>query len=135
MFVKEHIYEKRREFSASSTCGTSAPGSYIRCQFDLSAEWGCTPHVCQIDESCFSHKPKVLHCVHRRRKRGLGGGMNPPSSKRPCLLRLDCDNEVYKCFRNMKMNEGLGNRGLTGKYPDMHAIIREYFRAPDSRVV
>ena len=30
------------------------------------------------------------------------------------------------------MNKGLGNRGLTGKYPGMHAIIREYFRAPDS---
>ena len=30
------------------------------------------------------------------------------------------------------MNKGLGNRGLTGKYPGMHAIIREYFRGPDS---
>ena len=30
------------------------------------------------------------------------------------------------------MNKGLGNRGLTGKYLGMHAIIREYLRAPDS---
>ena len=29
----------------------------------LGGRVGLHPNVCQIDESCFSHKPKVVHCV------------------------------------------------------------------------
>ena len=33
---------------------------------DANSTWGRVglhPNVCQIDEFCFSHKPKVVHCV------------------------------------------------------------------------